>query len=36
MQLDNTRIVIRERDFLDILDLSLRVLRVSMPFRGRH
>lgn len=27
MQLDNTRIVIRERDFLDILDLSLRVLR---------
>ena len=28
MQLDNTRIVIRERDFLDILDLSLRVLRV--------
>jgi hypothetical protein len=27
VQLDNTRIVIRERDFLDILDLSLRVLR---------
>ncbi len=27
MQLDNTRIVIRERDFLDILDLSLRLLR---------
>ena len=27
MQLDNTRIVIRERDFLDILDLSLRTLR---------
>ena len=27
MQLDNTRIVIRERDYLDILDLSLRVLR---------
>lgn len=28
MQLDNTRIVIRERDYLDILDLSLRVLRI--------
>ncbi|HEX4000552.1 MAG TPA: hypothetical protein VHX65_18530 [Pirellulales bacterium] len=27
MQLDNTRIVIRERDFPDILDLSLRTLR---------
>ena len=27
MQLDTTRIVIRERDFLDILDLSLRVVR---------
>jgi hypothetical protein len=27
VQLDNTRIVIRERDFLDILDLSLRVVR---------
>lgn len=27
MKLDTTRIVIRERDFLDILDLSLRILR---------
>lgn len=28
MQLDQNRIVIRERDYLDILDLALRVIRV--------
>ena len=27
MQLDKTRIVTRERDYLDILDLALRVVR---------
>lgn len=31
MQLDKTRIAIRERSFGDILDLSLRVIRVHAP-----
>ncbi len=33
MQLDNTRLAIRERDLLDVLDLSLQVIRSSfMPW----
>ena len=27
MQLDNTRIAIRERTFVDVMDLALRVVR---------